>query len=148
MSPRRGDSVLLRRWAQLTSSEQLELELKLAVARRESGFRWPIFCYDNQIRQWSLRAALDPHYRGSRLTAAARLRHRRTMQQIHHDARDAALRRPLPDPASLTAAVLGDPLPGRSALDRDGPARLWQPSYSISAERKAIGQGLDTSDGA
>lgn len=51
-----------------------------------------------------------------------RIRHRRDPNahyvQSVPKAALAQRREPLPEPASITAAVLGDPLPGRSALDR------------------------------
>lgn len=130
---------MLRRWTQLTHSEQLELELKLAVARREPDFRWPTFCYANNLRQWSLRRVFDVAYRDARVVENLRKVGRRTNRDMH----DEAPRAPQTVPASLTASLLGDPLPGRSALDQDGPARLWQPTYSIAAERKASGQGVE-----
>jgi len=127
---------LLRRWVQLTQSEQLEMELKLAVARRALGFSWSKFCRDNSMRQWSLRRVLDVPFGKSYTRGLAK----RAWGARARDRADevVAARRADPDESvSLTAALLGDPHPTRSALARSGPARLWQPILSIATERRA-----------
>lgn len=112
---------MLRRWAHLTRPEQTELELALAVARRSPGFNWSQFCYAHNIRQWSLRGALDDKFR-NRPSVVARPK---TTPYVSLPVAVAPIRLVQPERRPLTASLLGDPLPEQSALYRDGPARLW-----------------------
>ena len=108
---------MLRRWAHLTKSEQLELELKLALARAESDFNWNRFCYDNNIRQWSLRRACDARFKSNLASRELRL-----IAQLQSPV--VPRRRPTDERETVTAALMGDPHPSRSAL---AGARPWHP---------------------
>lgn len=94
---------MLRSWGEIAPQEQDRIRSALCAARQAPTFRWPLFAYKHNVRVWSLRWACDQEYR------------ERGHTNIHRD--EAPARVPNTVAATLTAAVFGDPVPGRSALD-------------------------------
>lgn len=118
--------------------------IEQAVALRAEGVGWYRITKQLRVSEYVLRCALEPEYRKYKLG----LNHRQRAQiaarlavvkrprpvgkhAVHHEvryaqhgppadvlaARDLALELRL-QPRSVTAQLLGDPLPGRSALDQ------------------------------
>lgn len=86
--------------------------LRQALALRHRGWTWDALARELHIDVVRLRTAIEPSYQRSH---DGRWSSERPMTM---DAIDAAARRPAEDARSLTARMFGDPLPGRSALDR------------------------------
>lgn len=99
--------------------------MKLAVIMRDAGADWKAISRATEISVDTLRRRLDPDYREKR---SAKEKARRSV--FYGLAHSIDPNRPKPhevlraltsiprDTRNLTARLCGDPLPGRSALDR------------------------------
>jgi hypothetical protein len=120
------------------------LIIEKALAMRAEGVGWRVISHRLRVSEYVLRCAIEPDYRRHKLDSNVRYRRHlaakpvvverpRPVRQaaLHHvrsqqlygpppevlAARDLALELRL-QPRSVTAQLLGDPLPGRSALDQ------------------------------
>lgn len=105
------------------------------VGDGRQGTAWRRAAEETGVPYDALRRALDPIYKAQRCEAVNRARHRIDRsaiikrQHLGDDPRTkpdeatvARLRAAIPaDTGPLTARLLGDPMPGRSALDRRRP---------------------------
>jgi hypothetical protein len=119
--------------------------IEQALAMRAEGVGWHRITKQLRVSEYVLRCAVEPEYRKykrslnlrQRMEIAARAvvvkRPRPVNHAVHHEVRNNnAARHPPADvlaardlalelrlrPRSVTAQLLGDPLPGRSALDQ------------------------------
>jgi hypothetical protein len=120
------------------------LIIEKALAMRAEGVGWRVISHRLRVSEYVLRCAIEPDYRRHKLDSNVRYRrhlavkpvvvkrprpvnHSAHQQQANYAARnppaevlaarDLALELRL-QPRSVTAQLLGDPLPGRSALDQ------------------------------
>lgn len=92
--------------------------------QRQRGRPWTVIARELGISTERLRRRCDPEYHERRL---AQERQQAELHGSNWADTTAAIRPPdLPDTRSLTARLLGDPLPGRSALDQRQGKAWWR----------------------
>lgn len=111
----------MKRWSSLTEPEKAEI---IASARTmiRLGVKWGTIAKRVDVAYETLRANVDPEYREkhhAQMLAYQRRRYGRVRIELASAAAEArGPELPPADTRGLTARVAGDPLPGRSALDR------------------------------